>query len=450
MEVTLYKFNKRINSTKIVNVSGIVKQVSLKGATSTLKPTFIFSGSFDFNLNYLKFNGNYYFIEEVVLIKNELYELNCEMDYLASYKSEIQATSAYVEYSSSNYDLRLFDNRFCTTDVIKRKVTKANLFSENESGSFILNYVTDNAKIGMSGYSRLTQEESLNLSNQLGSTEFSEWLESATKQFQGAYDSIRSCIMIPFNLGATTSGTIKLGGYDTGIACRIPQKTTTYTTSLSIPWEYSDFRNLNNFTSMQIYLPGYGFLELNANDYIGKTSISIVAKLDGMTGDVVYIVDDIQRVNTNVSTPLTVGTVATNALGLSSTALNSTAMGIGALVVGTGLIGASVGIGASLINGIVNSQSRQLGSVGSTGSVVGTLSTLDGVTFGQVALLMLVQSTNVEPSSMVSTVGLLNKKVQVLGTLTGYVETKNASVSASNTIVNNILNNYLNGGIYLE
>lgn len=108
MTLTLYKnFSKRNNSTKQPG-TGTDVTVYMKKETSVLHPVFLIE-SVDLTVNYCQWNGRYYFIDDIVLNLNNIYELHCTFDALATWKSAIGSSTQYVLRSSSTYDGNVID-----------------------------------------------------------------------------------------------------------------------------------------------------------------------------------------------------------------------------------------------------------------------------------------------------------------------------------------------------
>ena len=111
MSHTIYAGNvsKRKNSTLQPSLSTSF-DVLLKTPTSLHTPTFTISAS-SFNYNYLKWGDRYYFVTDVVSKNNNLWEVSAVVDVLATYKTEILASTQYVCYSSHNSSIWLPDTR---------------------------------------------------------------------------------------------------------------------------------------------------------------------------------------------------------------------------------------------------------------------------------------------------------------------------------------------------
>lgn len=129
MEIKFYKFKKRVNSTKRPGQNDQVvfdcTDVRLKNATSIINPVFIIEGSgdgymaltipmLDANYCYVPDFNRYYFIDDVTLIANNVVQISCSVDALASNRTEILNSSQYVLRSASQYDGNIVDNYYLT------------------------------------------------------------------------------------------------------------------------------------------------------------------------------------------------------------------------------------------------------------------------------------------------------------------------------------------------
>ena len=450
MQITLYKLSKRVNSTKIPSGSGLTVTAVLKMPTSEFAPSFTLNMN-DLDANYLAWGGKYYYITNITHESNNRISIDCTLDVLATYKAEILATTAYVEYSQVSYDDRIVDTRFSTIDEASYQYSQAllitNASSAGSGGTYIVFYNSSQPTIGAAGVVWVLENNAKKIAQTLNTTEFMDWLDNASKQLNGAYDALISMKYVPITfMGGQSITNIVLAGYDTGISGTVPAYTQNYSVSLSIPWQFSDFRNLAPFTSLLLWLPGYGFTELNPADLVGQESLQINLVVDGLTGEGTYTVGNIGRFTANFASDVAIGTSHTDVL---STIANVGAAAIGALAGGG--IGAAIS-GSSLINGVINANQRIVGNTGSIGSYSAAIIKPSFLTaWGNVGLVSIAHNTNQDPTSMASVQGLNCRKVLSLRGLSGYVQTVGASVSAaaSNEILDEI-NGYLNGGIYLE
>ena len=130
--ITLYKMNKRDNSTELPTASTTSTNVSvdLLEGTSISNPTFILKGGTNYvgyNYIYCATFNRYYFVNDWVSDHN-MWHINCQVDVLATYKSTIIASTQYVMRSASAFDEYATDNIYPTTGEVN--TAKANIDSE--------------------------------------------------------------------------------------------------------------------------------------------------------------------------------------------------------------------------------------------------------------------------------------------------------------------------------
>lgn len=106
-----YKFSKRKNSTKQPTGSGTSFTVNLKSGTSFISPTLLLEINTYPDYNYCVFEGMYYFVTDIVSVRNDLWEIFCKIDPLACAKAAITSSTQYVCYSSSAGSTWLEDTR---------------------------------------------------------------------------------------------------------------------------------------------------------------------------------------------------------------------------------------------------------------------------------------------------------------------------------------------------
>ena len=450
INLTLYSFSKRVNSTKRPS-GGLTVSALLKDDVSIWRPIFEFELENADTYNYLKWGSRYYYINDVMYVSNDRVLVTCSIDVLATFKEAITATTAYVEYSASNYDDSIVDTRFSTVDTASYEYSTANLITNASSagsgGIYIITYNTSQPTIGATGCVWALENDAKSIAQTLNTTEFMDWLDNASKQLNGAYDALTSMKYVPITfMGGQGLANVILAGYDTGVKGIIPSYTQSYSVNLTIPWQFSDFRNLSPFTSLLLWLPAYGYAEINPADLIGQTSITVNLVIDGLSGEGTYTVGSVGRYTANFATDVPIGT--------SHTDLLSTISSIGGAVLG-GLAGGGIGVAlssGSLISGVISANQRIVGNSGSLGSYSSAIVKPDFLSsWGHVGMVSICHDTNQEPTSLAGVQGLNCRKVLNLGGLSGYVQTVNASVSANapSDLINDI-NDYLNGGVYIE
>lgn len=118
MTITFYTFAKRVNSTAQPSAAGADYAVTIKDGSSAINPTISLkwtgSGSpVAYNYAYCSDWGRYYWVNNWTYYDRQwTAELN--VDVLATYKSQIGASSQYVVRSASNYDTAIVDGLYPT------------------------------------------------------------------------------------------------------------------------------------------------------------------------------------------------------------------------------------------------------------------------------------------------------------------------------------------------
>lgn len=444
MEIICYNFEKRYNSTKRPTGQGVVYNVQLKDATSIYTPVFTVT-NFGTEYNYIQWNNRFYYVTDVEIIRNNIYNLTCRIDILRSFYDNIANTTAFIDFSTSDYNTQIIDNRIPVATDCAYYTNSAQIVTGGTQdfnfGTYIIEYVTDSANFGATGLVALGVSDAKELSNVLTNTDFFN-IENFEKQFNNVYQSIKKLTYIPMLLtnfsGPVT--TIRLGSYSTGISGFTPPMTVKMSADIAIPRPFTDFRQLQPYCSYLLYLPGYGFTTLDNADIAGKNTLNIKLDIDGATGDATYTVDKIFKGSCNFGVSMSLGTVSGNIGGVWGSGLQRA----------TSLItGNAVGAIGGLVNTALASRQRNLGNVGSTGALSSVFATI-GDDWRNAYIVCIAHNTAVEPDSIAETMGRPCQKVRQINGLTGYVQTRNASVSTGNSDITQQINNLLDGGIYIE
>ncbi len=459
MEVTLYSnFSKRKNSTKQPTTGGVIKDVKLKGECSYTRPSFFLADTEKYT--YLKAWGNYYFIAERLYDINGASYVNCTIDVLASFKTQILATSAFVKYSSSDYSLKIIDNR--VTPLIEQRVgvsSEDTDFSTNEAyiitcigqDGGVVNYYT--------GYAGLISiVESL-----LRKT--TSWWQSIFASLQDALGCLISVRAVPIeNLSTGQGRNVYLGALDLEIGS-LPTLTDIrpgyYTDSfyLTIDRTYTDFRKSSKYTSLFLYLPFVGKIELSADDFVDSEGVSIKLVANAMTGNIIYRVgndggDIVGIYNGTFGRQIPISNIQLTNVAQSLGQVAG-ALAIGGGILGLGEAGVALGGGLTLSAGA----SAISSSVGALSSFMQHSATMIGGYSGgygemintRVYLSVDEQPTRIEPSNLTGLYGNPCSKVRQISGLTGYVETIGFSIDINETDeIRGMINNAMNSGVYLE
>lgn len=478
--IKLGTFSKRINSTKQPTLSGFTSfDCLLKESTSVDNPTFILEASDLEGFNYASWDSRYYFVSSIKSVRNNIWEVSCNLDVLATYKSYILATTAYIIYDSvANTEIP--DNRLpMKTSKTVQTSTAACPFVP-DGGCFILSLTGSHGTTGVYkvsesqlaaliddiseiwdnffNYPNAPQKpnvpnygsdftENISLAVRYWADDFMwyvEYIKQAICQFFGSgniAENIRECKFIPFNVGTTGGGgTIYLGTFETQQSLgKLNTETVHRSTSVSIPWQASDYRRRSPYTEIYLYLPYIGMVRLSSENLAGQSSISVDYTLALRDGSMICTVSS------------------------------------GGEILGqySGNVGASVPVGVSNINlpkaaqsviaGATAVASKNLGGVGMAAlnfgesltpnfSCIGGLDGIAAIGANQnITCYTVFHDTIDAPNSSLQVIGSPSMCPKALSGLTGFCQCMDAHVEAP-AMDNELeqIDNFLNSGFFIE
>lgn len=478
----LFSFDKRHNSTKVPADSlGTTFDITLKGGCDILAPTLVMEYSYMGSpaqpiFNYIKFQGRYYFITNMRSVRANIWELDCEVDVLATYKANIQGMNAYVLYydhsNSEITDHRLsckttqvtsvstgnFDNFGsitpdhcgCVVFTVGEDGTSAYAVSLSDLPDFfdqdffdlVADNVDDITPIDTSGGVADTIADGI------------RWFADLIKTELGCFtyldkisDNIRSCHILPITKSSIGgySETIKLGKIGTSVTgLRISDRIYSDGCTVSIPWQASDWRRNAPYHEIFLYIPCIGLTAISPSDVIGETSLNIALSLDKFSGDTIITVStstkNIAYYTTNLAAAYPIGSSNITPL-QAATALGAAVGATVTAAANPALAGAMAGLG------LANAIQPNVTCIGNNGG-----GAILGVNSNQVKCITIFHDTTVAPNSVSGVVGTPYNASMSLSGVSGYVQTAGASISHG-TILDrerDMVNQLLDGGIYIE
>ena len=311
MNVELYKFTKRLNSTAQPTPSaGTSFTCELKDETSFMNPILKFrpdhltSGLFSpsaYNYAYIAYWQRFYYITDWKYI-NGLWECYLTVDVMASFKTEIGNTSSYIIRSNSAHNGNIIDSFYpAKTDVTIQKTNVACAWYNvaPSGGSYILgviNYENGN-KIGALNYYALTTSQLSSILNYLftdniyNSSSITEMGKGLYKSLFNPFQYIVSCLWFPFDTSAFGSAQtdVKVGYWSTAvqgiIVSSLAEKTFVTATIPDHPQlTRGAYLNRAPYTKHTLYIPPFGCIPIDTNFIsIGKYLYSAVL-VDHITG----------------------------------------------------------------------------------------------------------------------------------------------------------------------
>ena len=479
MLLKMFKMNKRINSTKLPTNDDLLisGEVTLKGVTSVDKPIFVMAcGADDIPYaricNYVEFQGNYFWITELRQLNNTHIEISCEVDVLATFKTEILQTKAYVLYSDSAGRTDLIDNRNVRTINWKYRKTvrkKVSMFTKGES-CYIVEVINGypSTKLSTSTFYLMASSQMESLMYSLyGSNDF---FDNIVKSIQNPSNLMVKAIWYPFGIsefqGAFTGEEepVKVGNYESGAnGYRIKNIDFSSTAEL-VHIDLSEVLQDNyaydeSNCTLKCTLPFYGMIELPVSTTLkaGTREFFIRITLDILSGTLMYEIlgsageagyrTRIYKTSFGCTVPL--GYQSYNPLQFIG-AVTGAVGGVAAATmapeaVAGGMIASATGFGASNVISSVSSLQKDNGVIGTIGSRV------DMGHANDITVEVLTAELSESVTAKKEVLGLPCCSTVELSTLTGYCQCSNASVSAI-AMPEEItkINNYLNGGVYIE
>lgn len=285
MELRLYSFSKKHNSTKqLLNDAAPVAtftDFNLKQNTDLDNPTFLIDDELrDVNYAYLVDLGRFYFITRYRLGNRYIYEIECEVDALATYKSYILAYTAFVERCADplyynvmfNDPLVSVKSEIDNWDMTTNPITE---FSSND-GCYVLRIAGGDAD----GVSTFVTDNLANLAPlfdvQTYLSSDSSWFEKWGNLVFDPWDYIISFSWSPLKLSfyqnnGATAADIWVKWVNTHAqAYKLPNNRIGYANALTISRPaslFTDFRrNSPNFTRYKVFIPAVGLIDMDNNE----------------------------------------------------------------------------------------------------------------------------------------------------------------------------------------
>lgn len=312
MQIRMYAFRKRINSTKKPKSTdglgelSFLAECTLKDATSVIAPqiTLIFPQGLlspsSYTYAYIPDFHRYYFVTDITFVQNRvLYTLAC--DVLASYWDTLKESTQYVLRSASAGDLSIVDSLYPVTATISHGYTLTTgwSFDSLSTGYYVLgiiNKATDT--VGCVSYYVMTNAQFAGLRSAL-MTDYAYMGISATEISQelsraiiNPFQYIVSCKWFPEK--PPTAGevhTISVSGWDFtgGSASKLdPAAVIIKQFTVEVPshpqierGKWLDFRPYSNF---YFSFEPFGVIPIDASKLTANRVLDVFVRIDCISG----------------------------------------------------------------------------------------------------------------------------------------------------------------------
>lgn len=368
MTITLYKFGKKLNSTKLPLVAGITVRGNLRTPTTILNPVIeiSYNGMPDFNYCRIVEFGRYYYITNVTCETDALWTLTLSEDVLASYRDEIGDIDAYVLRSSYDadgeiiYDGNIVDSTYPITaeaaTYIVNSIESPFSGDDDEAGCFIVGIINSSSGTGATTYYAMTPYEFRNFNAYLFNSV--NWLDISASEISdnlqraliNPYQYIVSCMFCPFTVNqlnvrgmfAPTKSAIKFGWWTAGslTAYEVPNWSFIRgTASITIPKHPQQnirgkYLNLSPYSAYTLRFYPFGTLTLDSQILAGYSTLELEYIIDMPTGmgtlnlSVAGTNNIVRTVQANIFAPIPTAAMTTDFANLSTgTLIGATALG---------------------------------------------------------------------------------------------------------------------------
>lgn len=465
-----YTFSKRKNSTA-QPTGGTSIDLQLKSGTSLISPTFLINHSGKPSYNYVNFEGRYYFVNDITSVRNDLWELQCNVDVLASWKSVIGSTVADILYATGGAN-DIIDTRIPTkSDIVVRSNAEAitgftiyddriasiilSITGTGSFGTYLMKYAGDLPHL----------MENITLYTTSSITDLVTGLQQLVSG-GSIGDNLKGAIGLPIAFTGTQvcssglSSYLYLGEYpctDTNNnnieGYLIDKPIVKGYCTINIPWENSGWRKHAPYTELYMYIPLIGCMRLPTDDLINDTSVGVDYAVNVTSGDISVVVYGVQSGkfigtasgNCAMATPYGSSNISTSKV---TSAVITGAGGIGAALAITNPVGAAIALGTGLAASASQLISANQGESYGGGGLGGGSS--QGLT-PNVRLTSVSKTLTDTPANFDAVIGKPVMKKATIGSYSGFVQTDGAQVAGDMfDQERDAINRLLDGGIYYE
>lgn len=281
--------SKEINSTLRPTLTTEI-DVQIKDGCSFLSPVLIFNEdvwSESYNYCYIPKWNRYYFLHDAV-IQGPRWFVTCACDVLASWRTQILASSAYVARSASDYTLDLPDPTWSHGSLPAVTETNIPIDGLSSTGAFLLFTASDdlqtvNTEIPSLSVYILTGAQLKQICNYLFSSDFfnaatagmDTTTASLSKTFFNPFQYVIKCMWVP--IAATylpaTQGqySVNFGWWESNVQAPMVNGNHSALTFSFTLGSYTDWTSRSaNWTNDILYIPGFGHINISP-EYQGRT-----------------------------------------------------------------------------------------------------------------------------------------------------------------------------------
>ena len=324
MEIRLFNFVKRENSTARPSGEGRKFNCKLKSETSVINPEILIDfadqddpGVHIFNYAYIPSFNRYYFINDMRVDAGMLWEYSLTVDILGTYRDVISVSYLYLLRCSRDYDGSIVDNYYpvkSSHHVVRKSAPVPWIHrsgTENISltdGVYILGivakpYTTGAGSFGSVMYYAVRQSQMLQLITQLMDNTITTGhgfsADNATLSLQKSLIDplswIKSCIWMPLlyeGVEGTEMSTLHVWDWELSMTCKLITKDPPYvinTVSFTLDQHpqaltRGSYLNLSPFTRLSVSCPPFGLIDIDTAGASQASQLRLQIVTDLITG----------------------------------------------------------------------------------------------------------------------------------------------------------------------
>ena len=372
-KVTLYSFDKKENSTKIPPVSHPKQEYdcNIKEGSGIQNPKIVLDMGLttapkQYNFCYISNFDRYYFIREWYFERG-MWVATCEVDVLATFKSDIGGESLYVLRASAAYDGAIVDNLY----PMKTGCTYVHNTASSPyiaAGTYVVGCVGKNADYGSVSYYAMTKSELTTLCTYLVQDAIQDGVNGFTlndcsialqNSLIDPIQYIKSCVFIPYSrsdLTTTTDASFNIFNWTvpglTGY--RVAGHTVIKTATLTISKHPStsgrgNYVNTAPYTLLTLYVPPFGVINIDTTVTCNATQLDLELRTDTISGRGILTVECngcvLHKLEAQIGVPIQLSQVTRDYVGAATSMVSG---------VTSAITGALTGNTASAITGAIN------------------------------------------------------------------------------------------------
>lgn len=404
MQVTLYRHEKKLNSTKRPR-GGESFSCEVYDPCSIISPTLIFGGDVtDYNYCYIPAWSRYYFLSGWEYRQGRWFG-TFQVDALASYRDEIGASTQYVSRSAARGDGSITDSTYVQTAVMSTSIQTASNPLSSASGSFVVGIGGDQTT-----YYSMSQSQLNTLTAYIFSDDYADALMGGL--FTDLYPELKTQVnplqyissiqWIPLDISSSGSVPIYVGWVRTpAIGSRLSMQTVaTEQVTFTLPRHpagggQGSYLNAAPYTRYSLFFPPFGCVQLPSAPCLASSSVVADLYCEPSTGEAYLNIKIggavVSRVSSKISTTIQLGQIIAPGIG-AGTIIQGAAGTVAdvASAVGSALSGNVAGAVAGVAGAVNNGVERARNAAASQIPAINTVGTPNGgaaANFGDVQLI---------------------------------------------------------------